>query len=386
MMRQIRIGTLSVVLALVALCSCERRPDLHLYDGGNMEIEFPFVLLELDAYWNYELSYGITYDWNAEWYYGWDETDKQLFGEIGYVEPTVFNIRRYFTEQIAFGPHKSVLSNTITGTTFQGKYDWGFWDILVWNDIHTLDGVQSLNFDEGSTLDHVTAFTNETMRSTRYQAPKYSNSFYQPEPLFSAYKQAIEISPSLDGFVYDEKRSMWVKRLDMILLPVTYIYLTQVILHHNNNKIVGCDGNANFSGMARSVDLNTGIAGPDAITISYNVRFKKDCLKNIENVDIVGGRFMTFGLCNYNGNLIKSADEIKDDVKHYMDVTMQFNNGLDSTFVFDITKQVRNRYKGGVITVELDMDTVALPSRSGGSAFDAVVQDYEEGGTWEIPM
>lgn len=95
---------------------------------------------------------------------------------------------------------------------------------------------------------------------------------------------------------------------------------------------------------------------------------------------------MTFGLCNYNGNLIKSADEIKDDVKHYMDVTMQFNNGLDSTFVFDITKQVRNRYKGGVITVELDMDTVALPSRSGGSAFDAVVQDYEDGGTHEFDM
>ena len=386
MMRKIRIGILSVVLALVALCSCERRPELHLYDGGNMEIEFPFVLLELEAYWNYELSYGITYDWNAEWYYGWDETDRQIFGEIGYVEPTVFNIRRYFTEQIAFGPHKSVLSNTITGNTFQGKYDWGFWDILVWNDIHTLDGVQSLNFDESSTLDHVTAFTNETMRSTRYQAPKFTNSFYQPEPLFSAYKQAIEISPSLDGFVYDEKRSMWVKRLDMILLPVTYIYLTQVILHHNNNKIVGCDGYANFSGMSRSVDLNTGIAGPDAITISYDTRFKRNCDKEGEIVDIVGGRFMTFGLCNYNANLIKSPEDIKNDVKHYMDVTMQFNNGMDSTFVFDVTKQVRNRYKGGVITIELDMDTIAPPSRSGGSAFDAVVQDFEEGGTHEFDM
>ena len=56
-----------------------------------------------------------------------------------------------------------------------------------------------------------------------------------------------------------------------------------------------------------------------------------------------------------------------------MDFTMQFNNGMDSTFVFDVTQQVRQRWKGGVINVELNMDTIPMPSRSGGSGFDAVV-------------
>jgi hypothetical protein len=69
-----------------------------------------------------------------------------------------------------------------------------------------------------------------------------------------------------------------------------------------------------------------------------------------------------------------------------MDVTMQFNNGMDSTFVFDVTRQVQRRWKGGVITVELDVDTVSIPSRKGGSGFDAVVKDVEDGGTWEFPM
>ena len=69
---------------------------------------------------------------------------------------------------------------------------------------------------------------------------------------------------------------------------------------------------------------------------------------------------------------------MKDKVSHYLDVTMLFNNGMDSTFVFDVTEQVRRRWKGGVITVELDMDTISVPSRSGGSAFDAVVKDFEE--------
>ena len=65
---------------------------------------------------------------------------------------------------------------------------------------------------------------------------------------------------------------------------------------------------------------------------------------------------------------------------------MQFNNGMDSTFVFDVTQQVRERYKGGVITVELDVDTIPIPQRSGGSGFNAVVKDFEDGGTWEFDM
>ena len=65
---------------------------------------------------------------------------------------------------------------------------------------------------------------------------------------------------------------------------------------------------------------------------------------------------------------------------------MQFNNGMDSTFVFDVTDQVRKLYKGGVITVELDMDTVPIPQRSGGSGFNAVVKDTEDGGTYEFDM
>ena len=59
---------------------------------------------------------------------------------------------------------------------------------------------------------------------------------------------------------------------------------------------------------------------------------------------------------------------------------------MDSTFVFDVTEQVRRRWRGGVITVELDMDTVPMPTRKGGSAFDAVVKDFEDGGTHEFDL
>ena len=378
-----RMAIIAAVMSL--LVCCIREPELHLFDGGDIEIELPLVELELDAYWDYEMSYGITYDWRAEWYYGWDAIDQELFGSLGYTEPSVFHLRRYFTGSTPLASHTSVVANTITGKSFYGKYSWGFWDILVWNDVNTIDGVQSLNFDEQTSLDYVLAYTNQTMVASRYEAPKYTRAFYEPEPLFSAYHQGIEIDRELTGFEYDPIRNVYVKKLDMLLEPITYIYLTQVILHHNRGKIVGIDGSGMLSGFARSTVVNTGISGEDIITVYYNTRFKKNCDMNGEPVDIAGGRLLTFGISGQNANRIKHIEDVKDKANHYLDITMQFNNGMDSTFVFDVSDQVRKHWKGGVITVELDMDTVRIPSRSGGSAFDAVVKDFEEE-THEFPL
>ena len=373
------VTRMAIIAAVMSsLVCCIREPELHLFDGGEIDIDLPVVQLELDAYWDYEISYGITYDWRAEWHYGWDETDYEIFGEIGYTEPNVFHLRRYFTGSIPLADHTSVLANTIVGNTFNGQYSWGFWDILVWNDVNAIDGVQSLNFDEESSLNYVLAYTNQTMVPSRYESPKFTRAFYEPEPLFSAYDRGVEIDRDLTGFEYDPIRDVYIKKLDMVLEPITYIYLTQVILHHNRGKITGVDGSGKLSGMARSTVVNSGIAGEDLITVYFNTRFKRNCNMNGESVDIAGGRLLTFGMCGMNANRIKHIEDVTDEAKHYLDVNMHFNNGNDSTFVFDVTDQVRQRWKGGVITVELDMDTISVPSRTGGSAFDAVVKDFEE--------
>ena len=373
------------LIGFLGLTGCTPEPPLHLFDGGDVTINLPMVKLELDTYWDYTTIYG-QYNWRDEWYYGWDEADQRLFGNIGYNEPDIYLLRRYYTGSEPMGTHTSVLSNSIRGNTFRGRYNWGFWDILVWNDVTTPDGVQSLNFDEQTSLEYVRAYTNQSMMTTRYQAPRYTHSFYQPEDLFSAYEQAIDINRDLRGFEYDAENNVYVRKLSMVLEPITYIYLTQVILHNNRSKIVGVDGTANLSGFGRSTVVNTGITDDDVITVYYNTRFKTNCDKNGEAVDIAGGRLMTFGICGQNANRIKKREDVEDTNQHYLDLTMLFNNGMDSTFVFDVTEQVRRRWKGGVITVELDMDTVRIPSRSGGSAFNAIVKDFEDGGTHEFDL
>ena len=365
----------AIVLAVFSLLlCCIRDPELHLFDGGDIDTDFPFVDIDLDAYWDYDMEKS----WRDEWYYGWDEEDVRIFGQMGYTEPSTIQLRRYFTGSEPYNSHTSVLAHTVTGRSFRAQYNWGFWDILTWNDIYTPDGVQSLIFDEQTSLDSVTAYTNQSMVHTRYNAPQFTHSFYQPEELFSAYEQGIEINRDLRGFEYDSIRNVYVKKLNMVLEPITYIYLTQVIIHNNHNRVTGTDGQSNLSGFGRTTVLNDGIAGPDVITVYFNNRFKTNCRKGDEPVDIIGGRMLTFGIVGQNMNRIKERKEVLDKVPHYLDVTMLFNNGMDSTFVFDVTEQVCRRWRGGVITIDLDMDTVRIPTRKGGSAFDAVVKDFEE--------
>lgn len=369
-----------LLLALLALSSCYREPPLHLYDIDSPAVALPIVELSLDTYWDYDGNLGINYDWRAEWYYGWDDEDRSIFGELEYEEPTKFFLRRYYTGEVKEGTRIDKKNAYVSGRTFRAPYDWGFWDILAWNDVKTIDGVQSLQIDEKSSYDEdIIASTGTTMYSSRYHAPRYQNSFYEPEQLFSACEKGVEINKNLDGFEFDEDNNIWIRKLNMYLEPLTYIYLPQIILHNNNGRIDQVTSNGNISGMARSADINTGFAGEDAIAVNFKMRLKtnKD-FKAGEKVDIVGGRLMTFGICGQNANRITRADEENDTEHHYIDVQLQFNNGMDSIFVFDVTDQVRKRYKGGVITVELDMDTVPTPKRSGGSGFNAIVKGFEE--------
>lgn len=367
----------ALFLALFVLTGCERVPLLHLHYDGHVEFDLPDVEIDVSVLWAYELGY----DWRAEWTYGWDEVDESLWGPLGYSEPKEFDLRRYYLGQEPGQPHHSVESYIFEGNTFRTKYLYGFYDILVWNHINTPDMVQSLVFDERTTLDSVMAFTNASNLSSRYQAPLHEYSFNQPEELFAGYERDIHITDRLEDYDhYDPVTHTFYKRLEMELLPLSYIYLTQVRLHNNHGKVVGTDGEANLSGMARSATLNSGLAGKDVVAVRYNVRLKQDCTiaQTGEKVDVVGGRCLTFGIPNQNSSRVSRAEDVNDRVKHYMDVDLMFYNGMDTTMVFDVTDQVRRRYRGGVITIDLDMDTIPVPVRPGGSAFDAVVKEFDE--------
>lgn len=219
---------LCLALCCLAVAGCEREPVLNLHQGGpDIEIGIPEVDLDLNVVWNYLFNYDTEYNWQAEWIYGWDDTDQSLFGPIGYTAPSAFEVRRYFTGNVPFGTHASPYKHFVSGQHVRAKYDFGYWDILAWSNINTPDGVQNIRIDERSTYDYVTAYTGQTMNPSPYAAPQFPHSFYQPEELFAGYDRGIEINRNLNGFTFDEERNCWVRQLEMTLQPVTYIYLRE---------------------------------------------------------------------------------------------------------------------------------------------------------------
>lgn len=107
---------LCLALFCLAVAGCEREPVLNLHQGGtDIGIVVPTVDLDLHVVWNYLFKYDVEYDWQAEWLYGWDDTDRSLFGPIGYTEPQAFDVRRYFTGSVPCGPHTSPYSHTLNG-------------------------------------------------------------------------------------------------------------------------------------------------------------------------------------------------------------------------------------------------------------------------------
>lgn len=384
------ITVLLVALPPIIFSSCQRVPPLHLVmREKDIELETDKVILDLEVLWDYEL----TYDWKKEWWYGWDLRDDSLFGTWDIKEPDVFHIRRYYTEDNPSAPHTSVLKDIVEGTRFTAKYKYGYYDITVFNDVNTIDGIQSLHFDEETSLEYITAYTNQSLNHTG--APQMANrdtrtrqgySFYQPEFLFAGSYDDLHVSNDpADYDYYIEETNTWYKRVPLELTPVTYIYLTQVILHNAARKVAGTDGSGNLSGMAQSTNLYTHISGEEDISVNYPMRMKKnmtyiDPLTNIpEEVDIIGGRVLTFGLTGINPYGVTRAStsyqKIEDSkIRNYLEVNMVFLNGRDSTFLFDVTDQVKEHFKGGVITIHLD--SIGMPI--GDSMFDAVVKEPEE--------
>lgn len=384
----------SLHISLFTFLSCTIEPPLHLPDeGADIILMMPEINLDLDVLWDYSLVideegnefYDSTYHWRDDWYYGWDSQDNAIFGTWEIIDPQVFNIRRYYTGADMNGPHPSPNEHQIEGRTLKARYNFGYYDILAWNEVQTIDGVQSLHFDESTTKEFITCYTNSSMVPARHSQKK-QYAYYQPEFLFGGYYEDMYVSndpADYDG--YDEATNTYYKNAKMTLYPRTYIYITQIILHNNRGRIAGVEGSANLSGMSRMTNLNTGVTSYDEISVNYYQRMKRNVMMKGEQVDIIGGRLFTFGLCGLNPSRSTRASASDNKVSNFLDVNLYFNNGLDSTYVFNVTDQVHRRYKGGILTIELDVDTMKIPSRKSGSGFDAVVKDYDTL-TYEIPM
>lgn len=367
-----------LLLAAVALglASCAREPILYLHRDTLINMDINVIISDLHTIWSYESSY----DFEKEWIYGWDSDDELIFGPMGYSDMNEFQLRRYFLGTEPGVKHTTVRPSHMEGKYYKGTFEFGYHDVLAWNEVKTIGVGQALRLKE--TLDSVVAYTGQSqLMALAYPGTLSQKAYNQPEMLFSGYIKNLEITDNPDDYGWNSELNCYEKRIPMEMQPVTYIYLVQFILHNNNNRITMIQGDSNLSAMASGVCLNSCRTLDEAVTVNYQTRFKRDVKiqHTGETVDVIGGRITTFGICGTNPTKVKTRAELsEDDPRHYLDLNVTFMNGLDSTMVFDVTDKIKERFKGGVITIELDVDDIKIPTRAGGSGFDAVVKDPNE--------
>ncbi len=377
-MKRIRTVALSLAALLGAATSCIE-PPLNL-PNEELLTEMPVVQVDMNVVW------GMETDWKAEWYYGWDEADRQLSGDTCYTMPTNYEIRRYYLGEQENGAHTrdGMDGFTVFGNSFRRNYQFGYYDMLLWSNIDSSDGTQVLLINE-SQLDSITATTTATRGMIRSRENSSVVALYnQPEIFYSAYERNIYISRnSADYDYFDETEKVWVKKLQTTLKPLVYIYLVQVILHNNDGRVTGITGDASISAMASGATVNSRHTNNSPCMVYFPMRMKKELDVNGETVDIAGGKLTTFGLCDMAGYEPQSRTQYegsRTDVDNNLYFTLRFSNGTEKTYNYLVTDQCRAHCHGGVITIHIDCSqlTPPIPEWQGdGNIFVPTVEDYE---------
>lgn len=387
-----RGGSLSGVglagLFMLTLHSCIE-PPLRL-PAEEVLVDMPIVIADVNIVWN------IDVDWEAHWYYGWDEEDRKRWGDIKYPTPQDFIVYRYFLGDQPRVPHTDVDKFPIHGTSFRRTYEFGYYDMLIRSDIEGHQGTQVVYFDE-TDLDNVYATTTITRSISLARAVTNADDrptalYNQPEIFYSGYPRDIHISRDFDDYDYfDEKEGVWVKHIHSPLRPLVYIYLVQVILINNDDgRVKGISGDCAISAMASGTNINTAHTLNSPCMVYFDSRMKKDIIVEGQRTDIIGGMLTTYGLCDMDGVDVDTRAQYqgsRPELHNYLYVDLNMSGGSVQTIKEDITTQCQSQCHGGVITIYVDATTIPNPQGEGGqgSLFNPKVEDYNEL-IYDIPM
>lgn len=370
-----RFHWIHIIVAFFALqlASCT---DPELQSPEQMPLtEEPTVETELEMAWDIETDVSTTWD------FGWDEQDKAIWGEPTYTEPTKFQVRRYYKGNDTNAPHTDVEAFSILGSNFQGKFAFGYYDMLFWSEIESEDGSQVVVIKEDK--DSVTATTTGTKGLARaamklldvnkdIEEGGIIGLMNQPEIFYASYAQNIYISRNPNNYTYDAERNTYTKSIENNLRPMVYIYLIQIVLLNNDGRVKDVNGNAAISGMASGTNLNTGRTNSIPTVIYFNTRMKQNMSYEGMACDIIGGKLNSFGLCDANPSQT-----------YHVLFDLEFDNNTTKTYAIEVTDQCRNLTQGGTITVTIDCGDIIKPDdpepeSKTGSLFIPTVEDYKD--------
>ena len=344
-----------------------------------MKIILPQVDTDIDVAWD------VHTDVQVKYHFGWDETDAALWDSLEYPMPKLIEVRRYYTGENPDGAIVGKDGFTIDTPSFRKYFQFGYYNLLFWSDVDFKGESPNVQIDE-SNPNNVIAYTNGSKgfngRSENDDA--IIGLHDQPEMMYGAYPKDVHISENLNDYEYDAENNVYIKHIEAILKPLVYMYLVQIVLHNNESIVQDVDGNAAITSLARGTIVNTGHTLDDACMVYMPTRMKKGIKIDGEEVDIVGGRLNTFGLCDmerYDSNKGTTYQGGRSDLHNYIYFDLTLADGTVKTYRRDITDQMKKQAYGGIITIDIDcmqLEPEYQDDLKMQSLFLPTIEDYKE--------
>lgn len=363
-------------LLVTATCSCRIDPPLHLRKAVETEVILT-TEVQVDFLWQV--------DWETVWDFDWVE---EVLGPLSYEEPK--SMRLHIYTHGAEGVPVTHQVHNFMGKEGRVQVFVGTHDFLFHNndsEVILFEAEDDMAPLQATTRIISPGLRESTMIQTIAQKSKaediedqYNGEepvAYAPDELFSLFDKGHVISDDVSTYEYVDGR--YFIRVKGKLLPSTYIYLIQVRLHNNSGRVIGCGGGAAITGAAAGVNLVTRETWDKTVSIPFDMFINKE-----DDPDLLGGRVISFGLKGCRNPYGSGGEqEEADDTRHYLVLSLSYDNGGYKNVRIDITDQFRNLPTGGVIALDLDVndfppDDPPTPPPGGDGGFQALINGWEE--------
>ena len=330
------------VLAALALTGC--RKDLcYNHDEHALTVK-----TDIAATWELEWERDYGRAWLANWPAEWTTAYDDLRPEAGEGIAAIIYREDGTSDERHLEPEGGRLA-----------MDEGRQSVLFYN-----DDTEYIVFDDIASSATASASTRTRTRASYEELHAGEPTITAPDMLFGHY---------LEDFVAD--RTEEAVNVPVEMRPLTYTYLLRYEFSHGLNYVSLARGA--LVGMAERVYLMDGHTGPETATILFD-----DGVLTSYGVE---KHVQSFGVPNHPGDDYTKVDEDPEPGTYMLNLEVRLVNGKILKYDFDITDQMADQPRGGVITgpgiAVSDEDGL-----EGGTGFQPDVDGWGEYEDIEIPV
>lgn len=293
-------------ILILSLCGC--RKEL-CYNHGEHSIG---VRVDIRAEWEleWERDYGCGWEtnWGLNWNCSYDDLKPQPAKGIRFraynQDGNIYDERNLPTEG---------------GCVTLGEEDYS---LLLYN-----NDTEYIVFDDAYSIAHTRATTRTLTRGSYMAMHKNERTINQPDMLYGHYAEH-----------YKGELSTEIREYPVTLKPLVYTYLIRYEFSKGQEYVSLARGA--LAGMAESVYLYDGHTGDESATILF------DCSVEEWGVE---ARVLTFGVPSYPGDHYKGTEE--ESRCYSLNLEIKLSNGVLKTYEFDVSEQLVDQPRGGVIVV-----------------------------------